>query len=331
MWLGFRAASVSMASGSGLLDTARCAWDDELAAVLDIDTAALGDITPEPELLPAVTADYVRRWPRLVGMPWRAPLGDGASSNAGAGCLTGARLALMVGTSGALRRCAPTDATVPLAPGIWRYRLDRRHVLTGGALSDGGSAYAWLRETLALPDDDALEAALLTREPGEHGIVMLPFWSGERSTGWVGDATAVVAGIKRHTTALDLFQAAIEAVTYRFVLLFDALRGGGETLVATGGGLLNSPAWMQLIADAAGTPVVASAVPEASLRGAALVALREVGLASDAEIAAAPLGKAYQPRPERYDLYRAAIARQQTLYEREVGPDGVNLLARQTR
>jgi gluconokinase len=218
-----------------------------------------------------------------------------------------------------------------LPPGIWRYRLDYRTVVTGGALSDGGSAYAWLRETLNLPEPECLDAELASRQPAEHGLVVLPFWSGERSTGWVGDATAAVVGIKRHTSALDLFQAAIEAITYRFVVVLDAIRVGGELLVATGGGLLGSPAWMQLIADATGSTVVASAVPEASIRGAALVGLRDVGLTTNADIVAAPFGTAYAPRPERYEQHRVALALQQELYDREVGPDGVNLLARQTR
>jgi gluconokinase len=241
---------------------------------------------------------------------------------------------MMVGTSGAMRLCEHDRADERIAPGMWRYRLDRLHTLTGGALSDGGSAHAWLRETLKLPEEGEVERTLASREPGQHGLIVLPFWSGERSTGWAGDATAFFAGLKRHTTVIDIYQACIEAITYRFALLFDGLRHEGDpdkTIVATGGGLLASPAWLQIVADVTGNRVVASAVEEASLRGAALIALRDIGVIESDTIARAPVGVAYEPRRERFELYRAEIARQQQLYEREVGQDGVNLLARQTR
>ena len=334
VWLGSTNPSASMASGSGLLDIAACDWDEELLNVLALQPTALGQVTPAPELLPPIGSEWERRWPRLRGVPWRAALGDGAASNIGAGCVSPNRLALMVGTSGALRLCERDRAGEPIAPGLWRYRLDRDHTLTGGALSDGGSAHAWLRATLALPDEETVERELLRRTPGEHGLVVLPFWSGERSTGWVGDATAVVAGLRRHTSALDIYHACIEAISFRFARVFDCLRREGDSdklIVATGGGLLASPAWLQIMADVIGNPVVASGVGEASLRGAALLALRDVGALSAERFAQAPDGAAYTPRSERYADYLAERARQEELYQREVGPSGARLLARQTR
>jgi gluconokinase len=138
-----------------------------------------------------------------------------------------------------------------------------------------------------------------------------------------------MAGLKHHTTPVDIFQASLEAITYRFAALYDAVKHGNETVIASGGGLRESPAWLQMMSDAFGRPLVASNVTEASLRGAALVALRDSGA-----IAALPgpdPGRAFSPRPDHHEKHLAARHRQQTLYDREVGPRGVNLLARQTR
>lgn len=331
VWLGRRDCSVSMASGSGLFNHAACDWDAELLQALGVEPGLLGPIDPEDKMLPGVSGAYATRWQQLAGIPWRAPIGDGAASNVGVGCVGPDRLALMVGTSGALRRCEPGGLDQPVPAGLWRYRLDRRTSLTGGALSDGGSAYEWLRETLLLPGPEVVEADLAGREPGQHGLVVLPFWSGERSLGWVGDATALLSGVKLHTTPLDIFQAVIEAVTYRFAALYDALARGGETVVATGGGLRASPAWLQIVADALGAPVVTTTVSEASLTGAALVGLRDIGLLTDADLRRDPAGITYEPRPAQHERHREARWRQQLLYEREIGPEGANLLARQTR
>ncbi len=329
-WLGSPATSVSMASGSGLFHHAELGWDEELTRTLGIDPAALGEFVADPELLPPVTEAYAARWPALEGVLWRAPIGDGAASNVGSGCVSGDLLALMVGTSGALRRCeAEAAGPHPVPNGLWRYRLDRRHALTGGALSDGGNVYEWLNETLRLPDEVSLERELAAREPGQHGMIVLPFWSGERSLGWVGDATAMIAGMKHHTTPLDIFQAAMEAITYRFAALYDALERGGETIVASGGGLRESPAWLQMMADAFGQPLIASNAIEASLRGAALVALRDSGAID--ELPGPGGGREFRPRVDRHERHLEARRLQETLYDREVGPRGVNLLARQTR
>jgi gluconokinase len=329
-WLGSAATSVSMASGTGLFNHESCGWDEELTSALSVEAAALGEFVDDPELLPPVTTEYAARWPVLAGVRWRAPIGDGAASNVGSGCVTGDLLALMVGTSGALRRCSVDEAGSDAVPnGLWRYRLDRKHALTGGALSDGGNVYEWLTETFRLPDEATVEQELATRDPGQHGLVVLPFWSGERSLGWVGDATAMVAGLKHHTTPLDIFQAALEAITYRFAALYDALKRGGETIVASGGGLRESPAWLQMMADVFGQPLIASSASEASLRGSALVALRDAGAI---DVLPRPDGgQVFAPRADRHERHLAARRLQQTLYDREVGPRGVNLLARQTR
>ena len=90
-----------------------------------------------------------------------------------------------------------------------------------------------------------------------------------RSAGWAMPRRPL-PGSEHHTTPLDIFQASLEAIAYRFAALYDALQRGGETIVASGGGLRQSPSWLQMMADAIGQPVVASFTPEASLRGAAL-------------------------------------------------------------
>ena len=84
-----------------------------------------------------------------------------------------------------------------------------------------------------------------------------------------------------------------------------------EEIVATGGGLLSDPDWIQLMADTLARPVTASGVDEASLRGAAVAILERLGH----EAAAAPLGAVFRPRQDRADAYRSARERQQQLYE----------------
>jgi gluconokinase len=275
-----------------LLDLTTRAWDPELLEILGIGVEHLPPLSDEPQGV------------------WHPALIDGACSNLGAGCVGRHRAALMVGTSGALRLLYETEQPQP-NPGLILYRLDERRVLEGGALSDGGNLYGWLRKTLA-----GAGGSLLERSPDEHGLTFLPFLGGERSTGWDPDAKGSMTGLTFATSARDIRQAALEGVAFRFAAIADLLPDL-EEVVATGGALLADPEWIQLMADALARPVAASAVKEASLRGAAVAVRERLGY----EAVAAPLGNAFQPRRSAAEAYRSARERHQRLYEELRGQD----------
>jgi gluconokinase len=263
--------SLSMASATGLLDLTTNDWDAELLDALGLDGSRL---------------------PRIVEQPvWL----DAACSNLGAGCVGPGRAALMIGTSGALRVLYETERPQP-RDGLFLYRVDGRRVIEGGALSDGGNLYRWLRETLS-----SLEGGR-----DDHGLTFLPFLGGERSTGWDPKLTGAVLGLTFDTTPGDIRRAALEGVGFRFAAIADLLPDVTE-VVATGGALNRDPYWVQVLADALARPVVLSGVAEASLRGAAVAVVDEP--------AEAPLDRTFHPREERADAYRSGRERQQRLYE----------------
>jgi gluconokinase len=310
-------ASVSMASGTGLLDQRAGAWD----------TGMLGACGIGPERLPPIDDAAViglapawrARWPALGAALWLPAAGDGACSNLGADCSGPERIALNVGTSAALRLVTAAPAALPW--GLWHYRLDARRHLIGGATSEGGNVLSWARRTLALPGEDAaLDSALAAVAPDSHGLTALPFLSGERSPGWRGDARAAVTGISLATTAPQILRALVEAVAYRLASVYDLLRplaAPGHAVIASGGALGHSGVWIQILADALGVPIEVLRGIEASSRGAAVLALGALGRPAPP---AEPWGTPVQPDPRRRDIYAAARARQDRLYDSVVGP-----------
>jgi gluconokinase len=282
--------STALASATGLLDLHARAWDRELLEILGIDAEQLPDISDE-----AVDG-------------WYPALLDGACSNLGAGCATRERAALMVGTSGAFRTVYETRQ--PQArPGLFIHWLDDRRVVEGGSLSDGGALVHWLDETLK----DA-EGSLAQRDPASHGLTFLALLGGERSPGWHQDAKGAVEGLTFQTTALDIRQAALEGVAFTFASVAD-LMPEVEEVVATGGSLLKNDDWLQIMADALARPVTASGVKEASLRGAAVIALERLGESPPP----GQLGRVVEPRADRADAYRVARERHSALYEVAIG------------
>jgi gluconokinase len=331
-WLGFgeylclrlfggTAASISLASATGLFDQRAGDWDWEFIRALDIspDTLPPIDDTNRPRL----TEPFARRWPALATAQLAVIAGDGATNNIGAGCSTKHNVALMVGTSGAMRVVFAGGPPDELPPALWSYRASRTRVAVGGALSDGGGLLRWLRETTDLETTD-LERQLAALEPDSHGLTILPFWSGERSTGWSPDARGVIFGLKHETQPIEIMRATLEAIACRFALIARALEriAPNANVVATGNALRSSPVWIQIIADVLGRPVVLGNAAEASTRGAALLALEAVGKIATIEDVSVSMAEVFEPDMSRHARYREGLARQEELYERLFGKPG---------
>jgi gluconokinase len=226
----------------------------------------------------------------------------------------------MVGTSGAMRVLWKADY-VEIPDGPWCYRADEKRFVMGGALSDGGNLVEWLRNTLQLPEPEETEKLLAEMKPDSHGLTFLPLLAGERGPGWADEANGTIAGLSMSNTPVEILRAAMEAVALRFALIAEIIETaspGDKEVVATGGGLLHSPTWTGIMADALGKTVTTSGVEEASSRGAALLTLERLG-ELEIEEAEAPLGETLEPDPERHAIYREALGRQRRLYEAVLG------------
>jgi gluconokinase len=224
------------------------------------------------------------------------------------------RIALNVGTSAALRLVPALAAPPPR--GLWRYAIDRKTLLLGGATSEGGNVLAWCREVLRVPDDAALERALAERAPDSHGLTVLPFLAGERAPGWRGDRRGVIAGLSLHTDALDIVHAALESVALRLARVYALLAphaAARHVIVASGGGITRSPAFSRMVADALGHGIAWSHEPEATSRGAALLALDALGVRRPRELAPAAADETFTPDPARHARYVTALERQAVL------------------
>jgi len=227
----------------------------------------------------------------------------------------------MVGTSGAMRVVFEGEPPTTLPPSLWSYRVDDRRVVVGGALSDGGGLYRWLTQSLIVDQDPIeLSRTLSAIDPDSHGLTVLPFWSGERSTGWTGDARGAILGLTQTTTPVEIILAALEAIAYRFALIAGALESvaPGAKIVATGNALRSSPLWSQIITDVLGRQVIFGGSPEASIRGAALLALEAVGKIGSIEEVEISVDDVFEPDMDRHVVYERGLERQEEFYRKLV-------------
>ncbi len=316
-WFGRETpVSYSLASWSGLLETARRDWQRDYARLLVGESLLkkLPQLADYDQTLTGLNAEYAARWGALRDVPFFLALGDGAAANVGSGAVDSSRIALTIGTTSALRVVKDIER-VP--DGLWRYLVCEGMPLVGGATSEGGNVYQWVMQDL-LKAAGGLEHQLKGRAPDGHGLTVLPLLAGERSPGWQPNASGTVHGIRRSTGQLDILQAHLEAVAVRLSLIFDLLKAPGATVLTGGGALRASAAWAQMVADAFDSPLQLLAEAEVTARGVALMMLKHLdGLDPAAE--PARISRMVEPDPRGASLLRSARERQVELYGRLYG------------
>lgn len=325
---GSTGVSISMASGTGMLDVHELDWDAATLVASGIRRDQLSPLVPANSggRLGRTMAD---RWPALAEVPWYPALGDGACANVGSGAIGPGRIAITIGTSGAMRLIlpAPRDRRWVAAPELWAYRLDEERAVLGGALSNGGNLIAWMRSTLQVTGGSDLEESAARIAPDDHGLTFLPFLAGERSPKWHDQADGVIAGLRLSTTSAAIYRAGLEAAAFRFGAIYADLLPLADThhqIIANGGALLQSPLWLQITADVLGHDVLAlPPTEEASARGSAAMALVSIGVVHSLADLPDPADKARAIRSDtrRHEVYRQAAKRQALLEQQLIGRD----------
>jgi gluconokinase len=316
--LGTTAAGTATAAWTGMLDRRTGEWDPKMLAVAGVEPDRMSQVRDPDQPLTEVDAAVAARWPALDGAGWFAPIPDGFASNLGTGATDGTTAAVSAATSGAIRVLV-SDIPDQIPAGLWCYRVDSQRSLLGGALNDVGRVLSWLQDTVQLADADPDQ--LMVAAPDPTTPLVLPYLSGERSTGWAAAARAVIAGTSSATTGAQLYRGAMEGVALSYERIADQLRttaANPQRILASGRVTQDLPSWLQVLADVLGTPVEPVTMKRATLHGTALHAL-EV-LAPHTERAPVPTGPTLHPVPGHRDHYRDRAEQYDRLYRAVIAP-----------
>jgi gluconokinase len=207
-------------------------------------------------------------------------IGDGAASNLGSGASTRGIVAVNVGTSAAVRVISSIKRR-KFSSGLFRYLLDDKRFVVGGAVSNAGNLREWALRELRIKTDSRAKRATYSRiAAARDPLVVLPFWVDERAPTWPDNARGVIYGLNPAVTATEIMRSLATASFYRLAQILEILRANGRACsrIIVSGGILHSPGEIRLLADSIGHDVEVSRVPEASLRGAAVFALEQQGI-----------------------------------------------------
>ena len=310
--LGTTAAGTATAAWTGLLNRRSGNWDQRMLRIAGITEEKLSPILEPHEPLPDVDPSRVQRWRGLSEARWFAPVADGLCANIGVGGTDESTIVASAATSGAMRvllHHRPQD----IPPGLWCYRIDSSRCLLGGALNDVGRAVSWLQDTFALDTEvlNGIAAAPVSSEtPG-----VLPFLTGERSTGWAGSARAVFSDVSATTDAPAMARGMLEGIAGSYRRVSDELESastGVERIVAAGRVTQELPSWLQILGDYLGTPVIHQTIKRSTCRGNALLMLES--LAPNVERSSPEPAATYSPREAAQEHYRLVHERFERLY-----------------
>lgn len=267
-----------IASATGLLDVRTKQWSARALERAGISADALSTLVSPRTRLPAWTPEAL-----ATGLPKEMPGiiggGDGPLGSLGLGAFATDILSLNVGTSAA-GRCLVDHPATDAQGRLWTYAVDENLWVTGGIVSSGGAVFDWARRLAGnLSVEEALTAAA-TIPPGADGLIFVPHLGGEQSPGWNPRATGSLHGLTYRHGPAHLLRAALEGIARsleRVAASIVDVRGSPLAEARAAGGLSASPLWCRIAADMLDLPLSTGSSPEASARGAAMLALLALG------------------------------------------------------
>jgi xylulokinase len=196
------------------------------------------------------------------------------------------------------RRSPHLWGTVGTFPGTHNFAAG---MATSGAITE------WIRKLTGESSFDRLVAEAQQSPPGARGLLMLPYFAGERTPLFDPEARGVLIGLTLRHNRGDLYRAALEATAYGVRHNLEAMREAGgryHRLVAVGGGTKGG-LWTQIVSDVLNAPQQLPRQTIGACLGDALLAA--IGIGQSPEIDRwNPVTTTVEARPEvaaSYDRY----------------------------
>jgi xylulokinase len=314
-------------------DPVSAGWDPTMCDRFGVPLPMLPEVREATEVVGGVTPEAARETGLAVGTPVTCGTVDalaeylsGGAIQADEGCLVfGSSMCLSV-LSSELRSHASLHGGRSLVPGLYR--------LSGG-MATAGALTGWFRDNFA-PQEVQMEHQsgvsayhLLADEaatvaPGSDGIVVLPYFCGERTPIFDAQARGLILGLTMSHGRRHLYRGLLEGVAYGVRHHVDLMAEVGivpRRLVAVGGGS-QSELWTQIVSDVTGQTLECVEQPIGPALADAFLAGYGIGLFEDFVPLAehwVRVGRTVHPDARATAVYDEYYRVYRRLYERTAG------------
>lgn len=287
-WIPERASSIARH-----IPMPRLAWSTDIVGAV---TRAAAELTGIPEGTP-VCAGTVDAWAESFSAGVRQP-GD---------------LMLMYGST---MFFVQVLGAFHSHPQLWTTAGTELGTLTlAGGMSTSGSLIIWLAHLFGDVPLETLMAEALDAGPGADGLLVLPYFAGERSPILDPDARGTIIGLTLRHGRGHLVRAALEGIAFGLRQNLDLFESSGQPvrrILAVGGGTQGG-LWTQIVSDILQRRQI---IPEQTIGasyGDALMAAIGTG-AVPPETDWTHMGRVVEPDPDSAELYDAMYASYCRLY-----------------
>jgi xylulokinase len=302
-----------------LYDPAKLCWNDAL------DSGIAGpDMLPDLGWCDEIAGHVHREAAEATGLVEGTPVSVGAvdalSEAVSVGVADPGDLMVMYGSTTffVLVQDRPTPD-----PRVWTVAgaYPGQYNLAAG-MSTTGSLTQWFRTQFARDlgetGYDALFSCAAQIRPGSHGLLVLPYFSGERTPVNDTKASGIMAGLTLAHTREQMFRAVLEGVGYGVrhnLETFASMGASVRRIVAVGGGA-QTDTWLQIISDITGQAQTVPAVNIGASYGNAFLAGCAVGLLTRHDIHAwVRPGRSIEPLAQHRGVYDRLYEQYRRLYE----------------
>jgi xylulokinase len=314
---------------AGFMDLTSACFDEDLVALGGISLDALPPLRASHELVGEVTTEAASETGLAAGTPVVAGCADHIASAFVAGAAQDGDLVVKFGGAGDIMLSSSKAVTDPrlfidfhIVPGLY---------FTNGCMAASGSVLNWIARHLAKAEASEAESegltvhALLDRQasevpPGAGGVVLLPYFLGEKTPLHDPHARGTLVGLGLHHGLPNVWRAALEAVAFGFrhhTEVFAEMGLATRQVLACDGGAA-SDLWLQITADVLEQPVQRLLNHPGSCLGAAFVAGMGVGSLKDWSAISHYVrpDRVFEPTADGPAIYREAYSLYRGLYDR---------------
>lgn len=314
-----------------LYDLRNQQWHQEFCQPI-VEMERLADLAWSSEVAGRVTKEAAAQTGLAEGTPVITGTVDAAAEAVSVGVVSPGQLMLMYGSTLFIIQVLDqqkVDARLWSAP----YLFPGTYAMMAG-MATSGALTRWFRDNFAVELVEAEkatgnnaygvlagEAAQIT--PGSEGLVLLPYFSGERTPINDPHAKGLIMGLTLAHSRGHVYRALLEGVGYginHHFQVFDEIGASPQEVVAVGGGTKN-PLWLQIVSDISGQAQKVPGVTIGASYGDAFLAGLGVGLFDSYNHISTWLRdiKEVKPSPAVGEVYTKLYQHYLELYDRTKG------------
>lgn len=258
-------------------------WDKELLQLLSVPQSMLPDVLD-------CAADFGTTSKALVDaeIPIAGVAGDQQAALVGQACFEPGMIKSTYGTGCFMMLNTGAQALTSnnklLTTVGYRLNGETTYALEG-SIFVAGAAVQWLRDGIGIIESAQQTEAMAASLDSNHGVYLVPAFTGLGAPHWDPDARGAIFGITRDTGPAQLVRATLESVCYQTFDLLEAQRRDGlaPTRLRVDGGMVQNNWMCQFLTDLLDIVVERPQQTETTALGAAYLAGLQVGIFSSVD------------------------------------------------